>query len=568
MKQYIADLIKRKDYVSWLKGKKVGVFAPTGMGKSSFIIYEVLQFCSMAGKKILILCNRTLLHRQYDFDIAEIYERYIEFIDDVEIATYQEIAEKVKNGADIRFMFDEYDVIICDEIHYFYADSDFNSFGTYVLLQAIIRAGYFKTMVFMTATPEEVLPLLENTFKKCKKKVEKEERPFDGMEEYHYVGQIYDFIDEADYSRFNCCYSEDVESIVNAVAKSGRKSVWFIDDKTKAEKIKKMLCETDAYTSSDIIILNSKIIEEGKEEQAVRKLVAGHKVPGRVLITTSVLDNGVSIHDPDVGSVVIATESKVSFLQMIGRIRAEKTEECNLFIFPRSIDYYQKRVNQYNEKIDAISECRECISKRDFQHFLQGWYGRDDKSEWIRNYLVLTRDVNEYYSENLLWYSFQNTDCYMTINAFAEEKTGNMLLSEKRFLKLASEDPKKVAIHQFAWLGKSEDEITFLSSTYKEERKEELKKELLKIQDYTKEEFQKSKNKIVAEYKKDILKNLDIQIQKDTMSSEKFKMVCDWLDLELLIYPGKSNLRNVYTVVKKGESEDKTCKRPTVFKVR
>lgn len=568
MKTYLSDKIKKKDFVPWFKGKKIGIFAPTGMGKSSFIICEVLEFCSMAGMKILILCNRTLLHRQYDFDIAEIYERYLDYIDDVEIMTYQEVAEKVKNGVDIRFMFDEYDVIICDECHYFYADSDFNSYGTYVLLQAIIRAGYFKTMIFMTATPEEVLPLIENTFKQCKKKIEKEEKEFDGMEKYHYVGEIYNFLDKADFSRFNCYHSEDVESIINAVAKSGKKSVWFIDDKTKAEKIKKMLCETGKYTSNDVLILNSKIIEEGKEEQAVRKLVAGHKVPGKVLITTSVLDNGVSIHDSEVGSVVIATESKVSFLQMIGRIRAEKIGECNLFVFPRSIEYYQKRVNQYSEKIDAIDDCRECMAKRDFHQFLDGWYGRDEKSDWIRNFLVLTRKENEYYSEYCYQYCFIDSDCHMVINAFAEEKTGNMLLAEKRFLKLASEDPKKVAIKQFSWIGKTEDEITFLSSSYKAERKEELRTELMKIKNYTREEFQKSKAKIVAEYKKDITDNLDFQIQKGTMSSDKFKAVCDWLDLELSVSPGKESLRNVYSVVKKGESEDEICKRPHVFKVQ
>ena len=309
-------------------------------------------------------------------------------------------------------------------------------------------------------------------------------------------------------------------------------------------------------------------LEEGKEERAVRMLVAGHKVPGKVLITTSVLDNGVSIHDPEVGSIVIATESKVSFLQMIGRIRAENTGECNLFIFPRSVEYYQKRVQQYTEKIDAIDDCRECMAKRDFHHFLQGWYDRDEKSEWIRNFLVMTRDVNEYYSEYCRQYCFMDSDAHMVINAFAEEKTGNMMLAEKRFLKLASEDPKKVAIQQFSWIGKNESEITFFSSSYKAELKQELKKQLLKIQNYTKEQFQESKEKIVAEFKKYIVENLGFQIQKGTMSSEKFKAVCDWLDLELLIYPGKESLRNVYTVVKKGEREDKTCKKRLVIKPR
>lgn len=64
-------------------------------------------------------------------------------------------------------LFEGFDAIICDECHYFYADSDFNGLGTYVLLQAIALAGMTKTMIFMSATMQEVESLIDQTITNC-----------------------------------------------------------------------------------------------------------------------------------------------------------------------------------------------------------------------------------------------------------------------------------------------------------------------------------------------------------------------------------------------------------------
>ena len=62
------------------------------------------------------------------------------------------------------------------------------------------------------------------------------------------------------------------------------------------------------------------MLDECSNSKEVQQLVVGHRILPKVLITTSVLDNGVSVHDTDVGNVVIATDSKLSFIQMLGRI--------------------------------------------------------------------------------------------------------------------------------------------------------------------------------------------------------------------------------------------------------
>ena len=69
----------------------------------------------------------------------------------------------MNKGSDIEGLFCNVDTIVCDEAHYFYADSDFNGSGTFTLLQAIVYAGMKKTIIFMSATMEKVSPLADKS---------------------------------------------------------------------------------------------------------------------------------------------------------------------------------------------------------------------------------------------------------------------------------------------------------------------------------------------------------------------------------------------------------------------
>ena len=63
----------------------------------------------------------------------------------------------------------------------------------------------------------------------------------------------------------------------------------------------------------------------------------------RVLISTSVLDNGINIKDPTVKHLVIDSYDKTSFLQMLGRKRNLNDETVNLYIKAHTLGSIQKR---------------------------------------------------------------------------------------------------------------------------------------------------------------------------------------------------------------------------------
>ena len=63
---------------------------------------------------------------------------------------------------------------------------------------------------------------------------------------------------------------------------------------------------------------------DGKDDPAyseIRNIRKCGKFNCDVLITTSVLDNGVNIKDPDVKNIVLITDDEVEFKQMLGRKR-------------------------------------------------------------------------------------------------------------------------------------------------------------------------------------------------------------------------------------------------------
>lgn len=554
---YISDKITVNEYGSWMSGEKVIISAPTGTGKTTFITTKLISYCKLPvcklyGKKMLILCNRKLLQRQYDFDLSRQYLRYQEAEEDVEVMTYQQLGAELRAKGNLYEIMKEFDVIVADECHFFYADSDFNPFDTYILLQELVKVCFFKTMIFVTATLEEVKPLLEQTLKKAEEilKDDSENRNID-FDKYRYKGKIYDFSDMATYKRFSCKYSEDIETICNNIINSGKKAVIFIDDVEKAKKFREKLIEIGKLESTDVKIISSTFIEDNPNDLTVTTLAVANKVLPRVLITTSVLDNGVSIHDSDVGTVVIATDSRISFIQMLGRIRAESNDGCILYVYPRDYRYYERRIRQSEQRDAWFKEIEELLSMNKGEKVLnQGWYDKAEKAEFIRNSTVIVPEKHLYYKKEKAQIYLSRGSLEIGINFFAKEKNGNQLLQYRRFYKKALTDKILPAMEQFSWINKTAEEIEIIESSYRENREEDLKKELLEIDNIGSDELQLKKTKIADRYRKEFF--ADIVVKSGSYENRKLAKVCERFGLRFVDKKDTKGLMK-YWVLNQGE---------------
>ena len=173
MDSNLKEKIKEILYEDFLDSNiKPAIFieAPTGCGKTTFLIKEICNDINFG--KVLYLTNRTALKLQIarliieskanisnelkkiekNIDVLDYAVKH-QLIENVKLATYQEIEQN-----DF-FDFDEFDTVICDESHYFVADSEFNV-ETEKSLFTILENFKNKNKFFVTATPDDILPVI------------------------------------------------------------------------------------------------------------------------------------------------------------------------------------------------------------------------------------------------------------------------------------------------------------------------------------------------------------------------------------------------------------------------
>lgn len=553
-KKYLKEVIG-DDYWEW-EGKKVLIWAPTGMGKTTFVIQELLPFFKRRKRKILILCNRILLRMQYWNSLLEQFENYREIEQCVTVLTYQQLEEKVKNSSSPDGLFREYSVVVCDESHFSYADSDFNGFGTFTLLQAIACAGATKTLIFMSATMEEVQPLIEQTLKNCMTILSRTGRNSEIMDKHREI-LIYDYSKFFDFERFHCICVPDLETACGLLAESSKKSVIFIDDKEKGAELAESLIKTQKVDRREIVVLSADNIDHENHKTLIRNLTISHRLTAKILITTSVLDNGISIHDSDVGNVLIVTESRCSFIQMLGRVRAEDVNLCNLYFVCREEKDFSRRKARYEWEINNFGKLKNVEQSKNWEKYLYAVWDRQDErmADFYRKALIWMRHDDQFFSASKNGLRILCGEANFYVNEFAKCKIEDMYMAESRFYALALEDPLKVVYEQMTWIGKEPDELQVLGSEHRKMLEQEFVDFMLSVEDFNVDEIKEFKRELVKEYRKDFFD--DILAKNGTISNDKLNEICRKYDLELLQTHDTKNRRTLYTIqsLKTGEKD-------------
>lgn len=136
MKRFISDEIGN-EYQEWKLQNLVFLTAPTGSGKTTFVLEKLVEYAESRNAKILYLVNRKILREQIQ-DIIEKDIRYrVENVNEViEVKTYQELEKQYKEGVGNPFYrryteaIGEMDkwkgkihpcgIVVADECHYFF----------------------------------------------------------------------------------------------------------------------------------------------------------------------------------------------------------------------------------------------------------------------------------------------------------------------------------------------------------------------------------------------------------------------------------------------------------------
>lgn len=345
-KMYVKDVVNQ-DYRKWKRGDCVFVEAPTGSGKTTFILDVLLPYAQAQGTEILYLSNRFMLKEQIKAQLIkkenipqELVKEEIEEFDGITVLNYQKLQMICEQQQESKYLSGRYKYIVCDEIHYLLEDAAFNP-ETLRTLKFLKLAK--EILICISATMEGLVELvvkekygdsiLWNSQRHCTEYLTQidisgylsaiigEYRHI-----YHYklpwtvkVNQIFSF--------------GDYDLVIEAIRRSDDKEKWLIfqSNKKKAEELKKRLGKQSHLICAD-----------NRSDEILKELIQKEKFSCRILISTKLLDNGVNVKDMQLKHILIDSISKTEFLQMLGRKRLLNDKDgFTLYIPQKSVRTFQ-----------------------------------------------------------------------------------------------------------------------------------------------------------------------------------------------------------------------------------
>lgn len=583
---YIGDIIGN-EYKSWgepnllgINPKAIFISSPTGSGKTTFILNTFLPYWASQGKKILYLVNRTILKEQLENKISnlewklrqaikiELYQTIEKEITKLQlrykISEYQQgysdamkiVGQKYEPQrykecsanfyCDDMRRYNEFDCVVCDEAHYFLMDSNYNTntMFSYIFIRDFFR---LKLRIYISATIEEIEKYIVE---------DNDKRTYYRTNWYGFLSNerpnVKGKLNRCEYKKFSVQSNYDYidigilkqrEEIADIITKGTEKWLIFIDNKEfgktlKKDIMEKISVEEDMVNENIVAFITSDYEQDSDSANEIKSIVSTDKQNAKVLIATSVLDNGVNLKDVELRNMIIITDTETEFIQMLGRKRIDN-QRLKLYIYKQSKEHFTKR-NRINQKRRKVVEeyyeqvCKliqpnldAIVSNRNAMLNYIITDMEDYYIAWQHKFLMQKIADNNKYFEDIRA-SFAIFDGKFFLNLLSRQNIENL----NRFYNRIIEDFDKKEYgenaflwEQLRWLHKSDDEIAEIISresiSHYERSKQNVIEAFGKIvgQTLKKEEFIKIKEGVRNE-----LLDLIESVGKDDSDYKKY---CD-----------------------------------------
>ena len=337
----------------------------TGTGKTTFVQKLAVEF----NKRVLIITNRTATKKQLNCKVE-----VEEIENNVYITSYQSIERSIHFNIDF---LDSFDVLVADEAHYFISDSLANN-RVNVSYQKILSTRKV-VKIFMSATLEEIAAKIVSDYHLINIKT----NPF-------YVSSIFNYVKNNNASIIKKVYKiSSIQDLYNDIIASNEKWLIFVSKKADGYEIQKELID-NGLTSDDVIFINREDVnsEKNKAKFEFDNLSLNEKFNCKVLISTKIIDNGVNVIDRSLKHVVIDTNDKPTFLQMLGRKRClDYMDTFNLYIPCKNQTSIAKLINQKHCQVKKMDNIKNELQS---QYYIKPLLLDSDKeADEYRKYLFL-----------------------------------------------------------------------------------------------------------------------------------------------------------------------------------
>lgn len=516
----IADEIGEK-YKEWGMGDCIFISSPTGSGKTFFILNVLLPFLRKNNQKILYLVNRRILKQQIEKEIEELQYKMEGISSAIKVTTYQNIERSVcygeydekrsdtYKGFAQNGIYTKYSCVVCDECHYFLADSNYNA-NTGLSFRLVQELFYDKMRIFMSATIVSIQTYIKrDNWKRYTIEGKPICTPYYGFCPQHemYVDWVYkEYGDqiEKDYGYLEVGIVSNKSEIVELISNKKNKGKWlvFVDSIDFGEKLKEELKQL-GIPDNEITFVTSgyRYDEEGLGE--VKHITDREMQSVRILISTAVLDNGINLKDINLRNMVIMADTEAEFIQMLGRKR-EDGKRLNLYIYKYDKNTFVGRQRQVKKQLkiifDYLKEFDECIQGDldkmfKFPQYIP-WDKHNETEQRLikKNHIKVMRDIA---SNRIKYEDARRAFCvyggtvYLNLLAYQNLKNLNLYYQEI-IERLTQSGGDAFLREQLSWLGFGEEKVTgILLGEVERSRARVIKafEEQLKTLDLSKDKF-------------------------------------------------------------------------------
>lgn len=273
--------------------------APVMCGKSTFVKSCLCEYARKHNHKILMLVPRKPIKKQFD---KEIFDSDNEDI--VRVETYQKFEKRSTKAIDeITGVFD---VIVCDEAHYFVSDSTYNRHTDRSLYRIL---GQQAVKIFMTATPNPVLKVVDAALKEFEPTAKMDIIRAEGR---NILKDVKFFADDSMLGTL-----QGINEILDDLDKTDEKAIIFCYSAEMARDLYLQRVEQSMYVCSESNEDYAEYMDLTKRDI----MLETERFDCKYLFTTSAMEMGVTIKDEKLKHIICTLKDWNSILQAKGRKR-------------------------------------------------------------------------------------------------------------------------------------------------------------------------------------------------------------------------------------------------------
>ena len=277
---------------------------------------------------------------------------------------------------------------------------------------------------------------------------------------YHYrmdtsVSDYYNYVEER--------YFDEWAELADRIAMSaqpGERWLIFVRRKEDGEMLQAIL-QSRKCSAVTVNAKNTKsydgrqVPRRSPRNRALEALVWRQELGCNVLVSTSVLDNGISLHADSVDHLVLCQPGKTSFLQMLGRVRVREGQRLNVYIQRQTPKQVKGYIDQC--KKDILFLIRWKLNRTRVPRSMFNGNNRDIAFiPFIDETSALQRERLE--NEHRPKYLVSRKDGIEEANLLViYQLLGNLYDMEVRAKAQGTEDPNFYLRHQLSWIGKTYD---------------------------------------------------------------------------------------------------------------